>query len=705
MKSCSRRFSAFRSASFARRVAVLTCFAVLFGGVIPPSTTAQVSPKTISAKVRLTPHTHYDGDTHKSDEFEMSKEALRQNRIAGAENLREKPTPVTDGGSYLIVYEDGNSLCRLVSPQDTFDLHRRDPNIGLQVINPPKSEVQTAATPPGLQIVLRGTSQLNNFPQARDAFLRAARTWENLIATPITVIIDVDYGTTRFGEPYDSPDILGATDSQIFSFRTTATSSFYTLLRAFMLNDASSAAESALYNLLPLAALPVDITNTTGTNTAESIAASSANFRALGIFDPVANPRIEGIDAPSIGFNSNFSFDFDPSNGIDGDKLDFDAVVTHEIGHALGFNSFAGAKELNASSRVIASVWDFFRFRSGTTLNSFTTAPRILSSGGTQTYFAGAPESMLSTGRPDATGGDGRQATHWKDDRLSGLYVGIMDPTGSRGERNRITANDLNAIEAFGYTLRTSTSPPPNGDTIVPLASGASVSGAIAAPPAGGTRYDTTQYTIEVPAGATGLRIDLNGTPDVDLYVRQNRRTAKIGDEYVADFVSGTPGGVEFLNFNSDGVQSAAGGALAAREETYPLLPGTYFIGIDNFGPNAVTYTLTASVSFSAPPPATCAYTVASSSVTTFAGSGGTGTINVSFPTGCGNFSATSNDRWIRIESVDNNNGTTSGSLLYTVEANTTGRTRTGSLMVANQVITVTQTRKGRIIRRGTRSR
>lgn len=519
MKGCFSRFSAFRPALFAHRVAALTCLVALFGGIIvPPSTTAQISSKTIPTKARLMPHTHHEGDAGASHAVEMSKEARRQTRIAGAENHGMKPMPVTGSGDYLIVYENGNSLCRAVSPQDTFDMHRRDPNIDLQVITAPKSEAQTAATPPGLQIVLCGTSQLNSFPQARDAFLRAARTWENLIATPITIIIDVDYGTTRFGEPYE-PNILGATNSQIFSFRSTGTAGFYTLLRAFMLNDASSAAEATLYNLLPLAALPIDITNTAGGQTAESIAASSANFRALGIFDPVANPRIEGIDAPSIGFNSAFGYDFDPSNGIDGDKLDFDAVVVHEIGHALGFNSFAGSKELDTTSRAIASVWDFFRFRPGTTLSSFTTAPRILSSGGTQAYFAGEAESMLSTGRPDGMGGDGNQATHWKDNRFTGLYIGIMDPTGSRGERNQITATDLNAIEAFGYTLRTSTSPPPNGDTIVPLASGASINGSIAAPPAGGTRYGTTQYTIEVPVGATGLRIDLNGgTPDdIDL--------------------------------------------------------------------------------------------------------------------------------------------------------------------------------------------
>ena len=40
-----------------------------------------------------------------------------------------------------------------------------------------------------------------------------------------------------------------------------------------------------------------------------------------------------------IGFNSAHSFDFNPDDGITAGSLDFDAVVVHEIGHALGFTS------------------------------------------------------------------------------------------------------------------------------------------------------------------------------------------------------------------------------------------------------------------------------------------------------------------------------------------------------------------------------
>ena len=80
----------------------------------------------------------------------------------------------------------------------------------------------------------------------------------------------------------------------------------------------------------------------------------SANLRALGLINPVANPSGEQAnfgDPPSIGFNSEFDFDFDPSNGVDSNKTDFDSVVQHELGHVLGFESNVGYKEIDSSAR------------------------------------------------------------------------------------------------------------------------------------------------------------------------------------------------------------------------------------------------------------------------------------------------------------------------------------------------------------------
>jgi S-formylglutathione hydrolase FrmB len=62
----------------------------------------------------------------------------------------------------------------------------------------------------GLTIQLRATAQLAGNPKARDAFVRAVTRWEEVVDTPITVTLDVDFGPTRFGVPYPSPLIIGA---------------------------------------------------------------------------------------------------------------------------------------------------------------------------------------------------------------------------------------------------------------------------------------------------------------------------------------------------------------------------------------------------------------------------------------------------------------------------------------------------------------
>lgn len=294
------------------------------------------------------------------------------------------------------------------------------------------------ATAGGLNVVLRATAQLEAYPAAMAAFGRAAAVWEARIANPITVYVDVDFGPTYFGVPFNSGVVaIAVPDDRV------SDEGAYAQLRQLLAAHADNAAEAALYAALPADAIPTDLGPTSRYNSPASL------LRALGALPGTPLPS---ENAPAIGFNSAYGYDFDPSDGIAGNRLDFEGVVVHELGHMLGFVSKVGDVELGAPVNAPA-IFDLFRFRPGVTMGLFTTEPRIVSSGGDQVYFAGGEPLELSTGRDDATGGDGRAASHWRDDTLTGISLGIMDPSVKRGVPLRLTPTDLAVFDTIGYTL------------------------------------------------------------------------------------------------------------------------------------------------------------------------------------------------------------------------------------------------------------
>lgn len=306
--------------------------------------------------------------------------------------------------------------------------------------------------------------------QARRGFEIAAAYWSSVISSNVTMNLTIGYATLGTG-------ILGSTGS------TTAAVYNAPVYAALAANQTSTVDTTAVANLRPLGggtggslSFVANVLNAAGNGYLDTATRidndQSANNRgvqlntsiakALGITTNFQGTAINyALADGSVTFSDAFVWDFDPTDGIASNAFDFIGVAIHEIGHALGFRSGVdsidrqtGPNGPNATAGTqenfvnIATVLDYYRYGSAGQLDWSTQNNPYFSIDGGQNQLFG--DSRFSTGQYN---GDGRQASHFKDAAAGVPQVGVMDPTSGRGQMQEVTALDIAAFDAIGWTM------------------------------------------------------------------------------------------------------------------------------------------------------------------------------------------------------------------------------------------------------------
>ena len=294
--------------------------------------------------------------------------------------------------------------------------------------------------------------------QARQGFQAAAARWSGLLTDNVTVNLTVGFNSLGGG-------ILGQAASAE-DFHT------YSSVRNALAADATSATDATAVSHLPGGSAFGMLINRTannpngsgsalpyvdndGDNNNQILAITNAEAKAIGLaVTPQTLSGCIGNCDGFIQFNSDFKFDFNPSNGTDANAFDFVGVAAHEIGHVLGFisgvdildgNSPPYNGPFNDNLFTYVSALDLFRY------STMSAAHGVIdwTADNRAKYFSLDGSTVGPEFSTGVNFGDGRQASHWKDN----LFIGLMDPTAGMGETLEITGYDLMAMDAIGWNV------------------------------------------------------------------------------------------------------------------------------------------------------------------------------------------------------------------------------------------------------------
>lgn len=267
-------------------------------------------------------------------------------------------------------------------------------------------------------------------PEANAALLALKLLFESTFRDPITVNLSISF------EDIGPGGILGLTQSQFQDFN-------YETGRAAMVAGKDS--DDLIQDFLPLTSLPLKFGAGSTAVAITGVQATRANYKAAIGSIPA------GEDFHMI-INTNFPFDYDPSNGVPPGLSCFRSVFAHEICHGLGFTS---ANDQSSFPGVRPMILDFFRFQRSTNnpanFAQFSNFPRIMgvdNPNDDQGFDIGQTEWAMSDGNPN-------QGSHWFQQSFDpATAIGIMQPIIADGVTffpDYFRDSDLTAMDAIGW--------------------------------------------------------------------------------------------------------------------------------------------------------------------------------------------------------------------------------------------------------------
>jgi hypothetical protein len=300
-------------------------------------------------------------------------------------------------------------------------------------------------------------------------FHSAIDLWRSMLHDNVTVNIVLDYSLLDVG-------IAGGTTPNFDGY------DYATSVWPALVDDSTSRDDSIAVRSLPaplttgIEFITNDTTLTPSPRIRDSNGSTNNTFMPIGRASAKALGLLEA-DAPDgdgqITFSSSYSWDFDRSDGIDHNRVDFVGLAAHEIGHLLGFYSgvdvldsvggdgitpegpFA-AQHMDLDPQAVFSTLDLFRYTDDSLSQPDQPA------GGLRDFAFGEPvagdkpffsidggQTRLGTFSTGRFNGDGFQASHWERD----VGLGVFNPVLHQGKELQITPLDLVALDVIGWDV------------------------------------------------------------------------------------------------------------------------------------------------------------------------------------------------------------------------------------------------------------